>query len=202
MNKKIFVVLFFVGLFLLGSNSISGVPQDSKNIVKEKLIKNTDVFKENNYEIQDFGFVSEGPINSLFVELESIDGSESTVELIQNCMDKKPPLIARFVPAYPIPVMGLDITIYFKRDVNRGLRKMYMTFSGEYVFNENGELIDVVNVTYYTSEIHRVQVTNLNGLFVYFKPRLIRGIIPRPKNLLWPARFMILGLADNVEYLK
>lgn len=202
MNKKIFVALFFVGLFIIGTVSISGAPQNSKQVIKEKLIINTDLFEDDNNEIQNFGFVSEGPINKLYVELESIDGLESTVELIQRCMDKKPPLIARFLPGYPIPVLGLDLTLNFKRDVARGLRKMYLTFSGEYVFNENGVLEDVVNVTYYDSEVHRVQVTNLNGFFIYTKPRLIRGIIPRPRNLLWPARFMILGTADNVEYLK
>lgn len=202
MNKKIIVTLFFVGIFIIGTISISGAPQDSNNVIKEKLIKNTDLFKDDNNDIGNFGFVSEGPINKLYIELESIDGPESTVELIQNCMDKKPPLIARFLPGYPVPVMGLDLTLYFTRDVNIGIRKMYTTFSGEYVFNENGELVDVVNVTYYTSEVHRVQVTNLNGIFIYYKPQLIRGIIPRPRNLLWPARFMVLGIADNVEYLK
>ena len=201
MNKKIIFAIFFIAIFIVGAIPISGDLIDVQQDIKEKLIKNIDFFIDDNNGIGNFGFISIGPVSKLYVKLESIEGTESNVELIQNCMNKRPPFIARILPTYPIFASRINFILSFKIDVKISPRKMYLTGSGEYIFNENGIPVDIVNLTYYRNEIHRVKVTNFTGIFVYNKAQLIKGILPRPKNLLWPARFSFMGVADNVEYL-
>jgi hypothetical protein len=195
MNRKIIGAILCIAIFMLGAipvTSLSVQTEKVKDQVNEKSIE----LKDDDPLSGEYSFFTWGSINNQYVELGSLEGNETIVSLIMNCWDKKPPAIAKFLPGFPILVMdSISFTVNYRKDLAREVRNRnwYTTLSK---INETGE-----NETYFLNEKHNVKVTNFTGMFIYIRPKLVRGVLPRPINLLWPARFIFSGYADNVEYL-
>jgi hypothetical protein len=90
-----------------------------------------------------------------------------------------------------IPVINLDFTVDFKRDIIFERSKLtYFTYLYD-VVEEN-----ITNETIFSNEMHKVTVEGFDGIFIFMRARPFRPIRHRP------AQFMFAGTYENVTVLN
>ena len=205
MNKKIIVAIFCVSIMLIGAlpaSSISIPETIEKNCSKSHILEKAKEILEENLTLPSNFVITFGPITKSITDLEILDGAENEKAKIEKLMNRKFVLFSKVLPAYVVPVFGMNFTIEYKKDVRNGSRFTYSTSNGSVIFDESGNPIDMTNFSYIRNTIHKIKVENFTGLFMFMHGKFIRGLIGRGHWFLIPALGSFAGYCDKITYLK
>jgi len=204
MNKKIIGTILCISIVLIGSiPSIGANPLIDKNVGGELIQKLIELTEDENITFGEKFIITYGPISKLYSDVELLDGDPTQMQVIQRNLDKKLFRFSRFFPFIFVPVFGLNFTVYYKKDLENGSRFSYITVNTSVVYNnENGEVVNVTNHTIVRNTIHRVNIENFNGLFIFQRAKLYDRSMPLGKRFFIPAKFIFTGFCDNVTYLQ
>jgi len=203
MNKKIIGTILCISIMLIGSiPSIGANPLIDKNVGGELVQKAIELTEDKNITFGEKFIITSGPIFKLYSDVELLDGNLTQMQIIQRNLDKKLFRFSRFLPFIFVPVFGLNFTVHYKKDLENGSRFSYITVNASVVYdNETGEVVNVTNHTIISNIIHKVNIENFTGLFIFQRAKLYDRNMPLGKRFFIPAKFIFIGFCDNVTYL-
>lgn len=198
MNKRIIGAVLCICIMTISTIPAAGNeinPTNPEN--KSKLFREIKEIADENETFWDYAVITIGPVAKIICQVELLDGPESQMMKIRSILNRT---LLRIFPALPVAVFGLNFTVYYKKDIGLlGSRFSYETLYAETVYDENGTLINLTNVTILTNKIHIIKVVNFTGLFIFYRARFWKGLFRRDTHLFFiPARFAFAGVCDNV----
>lgn len=212
MKGKVIGVFIVLDMMLIGTVNVSATPELSTTAAKESdIFKTLQKFEDTNVTLGSEFVIISGPVSKLYSQVNIIDGPEKQKQLIERFVNRRPTLLGRILPYYPVFVEGLNFSVEFKR-VPRFMESRfgYYSLNCSVRYDENDENYTFQNLSYKHNVIHKIQVTKFTGLFYFFRGRIIRGVLrgrivreisPNTNLFFTPARFAFIGVSDDVSYL-
>ena len=202
MDKKIIGAILCVCIFGLasipatGEAQINDLDQEIKSYIEQIL----------DYENQTLGnyfFLTDGPILETYSNVELLNGSESQIEKINQYLNRKMLRPFLFLKVIPVFVENLSFTIDYKKDVRTNSRYSFFSMSATVIWNEtSGEIGGIKNFNFKTNKVHKLNVVNMTGIFIFQRFRLYERSAPLFRKLFQPAKFMFIGFCENIYYTE
>jgi hypothetical protein len=201
MKKGIIISIFCIFFLINSSIPVIGIDITEKEINKNYLIekffnKNQEIFFGNYF------IYTMGPVSKLFTKVELLYGNEYQIDKIDKNINRKFPRISMFLPYIFVTVDDLDFNYEYLIDVKNGSRFSYGTTWGEAVYN-NSNLINITNESLTINRIHKIQVINFTGIFLFMRMRVRKiPFLPNTNNWLIPARFAFIGCCEDIQKIN
>jgi hypothetical protein len=204
MKGKLIIALFCVFLMATATIPAYGVTQKANVTQSLEIAENVIEISDENREFSENFIMTHATLSNQYTAVKSIEGPQETVEKMERCLNNRPPLLARLLPAYLMYIEGINITLTYSKDVSNNSRYAYATVNTTVEFDDDGfPIIDEENLTTTRNTKHEITINNCTGIFLYHRARLVNGLIPNPnpRRLFVPASFTLFGYAEDFELL-
>ena len=204
MKGKLIIAIFCVFVIVTAASPAYAITQNVNEKQSQKIAENLVKLSDEETEFDQHFVLTHATLSNTYTTVESIEGPEEYVDLIERCMNNRPPLLARILPVYMFYIENVSITLTYSQDVSNNSRYAFLTINSTVEFDEVGfPIIDEENLSYLRNTKHEITISNCTGVFAYHRARLVNGLIPNPnpRKLLVPASFTLGIFAEDFELL-